>query len=83
MKNQAIKAHEFRAIRLRLNMTQQQFGEALGYSEKGAGQRIWEIEHGIKPIVSVRLKLLRILERESQANPPRSVRLATRPEFQS
>ena len=76
-----IKPHQLRAIRLRLNMNQQDFGVELGFSKDGARQRIYELEKGLKPIMPVRIKLLRALEREAASRPSRSVRLATRPEF--
>jgi len=81
MTDKRMNPHQLRAIRLRLNMTQWEFGEALGYPKKGASSRIYELEHGIRAITLVRIKLLRILEQERAERPPRSVRLATRQEF--
>ncbi len=83
MTTEKMKATELRAIRLKLNLSQQALGEALGFSDKGARQRIWEIEHGLRPIMPIRIKVLRILEAESASRPHRSVRLKGEIESQS
>ena len=70
-----MKAHEFRAIRIKLNLNQQDFGEALGFSPKGATQRVSEIERGARPAMPARIKLARILAEQMENKPSIPVRL--------
>lgn len=49
--------NDFKALRQRLGLTQQKFGEQLGFSKQWARMRVSEIERGVKG-VSKRTELI-------------------------
>jgi transcriptional regulator with XRE-family HTH domain len=45
-----MKRNEFKALRENVHLTQQQFGEILGFGKAGARMRVSEIERGDAPV---------------------------------
>lgn len=57
---------EFKKIREDLELTQEQFGKHLGFSDKGARRSVGAFENGERPIKNTVANLARILHE----NPP-------------
>jgi len=74
-----MRPHQLRAIRRRLDLNQQEFGELMGYPANGAKSRISELENGRRRITIIRA--MRARQLDAREIPPREIRLATKREM--
>lgn len=71
-----MKPNQLRAIRLRMEMSQQEFGELLYYPARSAGIRVSELERGIKRIVEIKAR--RAIQLYENRTIPKRIKIATR-----
>lgn len=69
-KGRIMTQEELKEIRLEMNLSQTEFGIALGFVKGGAQRAIYDLENGVRPIRQTVAKLARFLIKEHRENAP-------------